>query len=269
MKFSFSASLLLANILPFIWLIVAFKYLPWPSNINRDRENHSKNKNIENQMEQSDKLLNKNFSLSDHAMDSTNIDDGHLSSSSSQIDLSQAASQMSTKERLNATWKLWKYMVPLFLVYFAEYATQSGTWAAIGFPITSQVARNKFYEYANFTYQIGVFFSRSSGIYFKSNLKIIWILPLIQVGLMFFFIFDAYYMFWYDWSLLLPSFIVGLVGGAVYVGAFSLISEEVDPKLKEFSLSAASIADSVGILFSNICGVWIQKGLYQYHNISD
>ena len=63
-------------------------------------------------------------------------------------------------------------------IYFAEYATQSGTWAAIGFPITSKTARNTFYEYANFTYQIGVFFSRSSGLYIKSNLKMIWILPL-------------------------------------------------------------------------------------------
>lgn len=27
---------------------------------------------------------------------------------------------------------LWPYMVPLLLVYFAEYAMQSGTWTAIG-----------------------------------------------------------------------------------------------------------------------------------------
>ena len=76
-------------------------------------------------------------------------------------------------------------------------------------------------------------------------------------------------MFWYDWTLLLPSFIVGLIGGAVYVGAFALIAEDVEEDKREFSLSAASIADSIGILFSNICGVWIQKGLYEYHGISD
>ena len=91
----------------------------------------------------------------------------------------------------------------------------------------------------------------------------------MQIALMFFFILDAYYMFWYDWTLLLPSFIVGLIGGAVYVGAFALIAEDVEEDKREFSLSAASIADSIGILFSNICGVWIQKGLYEYHGISD
>lgn len=40
---------------------------------------------------------------------------------------------------------------------------------------------------------------------------------------------------------------VGLLGGAVYVGAFSLIGAEVEPSLREFALGAASVADSVGI----------------------
>lgn len=31
-----------------------------------------------------------------------------------------------------AAGALWPYMVPLLLVYFAEYAMQSGTWTAIG-----------------------------------------------------------------------------------------------------------------------------------------
>ena len=35
-------------------------------------------------------------------------------------------------ERLRATGRLWPYMLPLFIVYFAEYAMQSGTWTAIG-----------------------------------------------------------------------------------------------------------------------------------------
>ena len=33
---------------------------------------------------------------------------------------------------LSAAVALWPYMVPLLLVYFAEYAMQSGTWTAIG-----------------------------------------------------------------------------------------------------------------------------------------
>ena len=76
-------------------------------------------------------------------------------------------------------------------------------------------------------------------------------------------------MFWYDWSLIAPAFCVGLVGGAVYVGAFALIAEEVAPELKEFSMSVAIIADSIGILAANYCGVWIEKSLYAFHHIKD
>lgn len=42
------------------------------------------------------------------------------------------AANMSFMQRLRAVRSLWPYMVPLFVVYFAEYAMQSGTWTAIG-----------------------------------------------------------------------------------------------------------------------------------------
>lgn len=50
----------------------------------------------------------------------------------------------------------------------------------------------------------------------------------------------------------------GLLGGAVYVNAFTLLAKEVEPSLREFSLSAASLADSVGIALADICGIMVQ-----------
>lgn len=35
-------------------------------------------------------------------------------------------------------------------------------WTAIGFPVTDPEARTRFYDYSNWCYQVGVFFSRSS-----------------------------------------------------------------------------------------------------------
>lgn len=184
-------------------------------------------------------------------------------------DLSAAAGNMTRNERVKATLALWPFMVPLFLVYFAEYAMQSGVWAAIGFPVDSDNARDLFYEYSNWMYQSGVLVSRSSGVFYKANLRALWIMPLLQVGLLVFFLANAYLMFWYSWSLLVPCFCVGLLGGAVYVNGFALISEKVEPEMKEFSLSSASIADSVGIACANVAGIFIQRALYNYHDISD
>lgn len=55
----------------------------------------------------------------------------------------------------------------------------------------------------------------------------------------------------------------GLLGGAVYVNAFTLISRQVDPLRREFSLAAASLGDSLGIAFADIAGILIQGCLYK------
>ena len=59
--------------------------------------------------------------------------------------------------------------------------------------------------------------------------------------------------------LFLPS-LPGLLGGAVYVNAFTLLSKDVPPALREFSLAAASLADSVGIALADIAGILVQVG---------
>lgn len=57
---------------------------------------------------------------------------GNMPNSSSRCMPPVIPVSMSWRERLRATAGLWRYMVPLFVVYFAEYAMQSGTWTAIG-----------------------------------------------------------------------------------------------------------------------------------------
>ena len=91
----------------------------------------------------------------------------------------------------------------------------------------------------------------------------------MQLGLLIFFVLDAYFMFWYDWTLLIMCFVVGLFGGAVYVGGYSLLAETVPPHLKEFSLSAAGVSVDIGVACADVAGIVIQSRLYSYHHISD
>ena len=44
----------------------------------------------------------------------------------------------------------------------------------------------------------------------------------------------------------------------MYVNAFTLLSREVEPEFREFSLSAASLGDSLGIATADIFGILIQ-----------
>ena len=176
---------------------------------------------------------------------------------------------MALIDRFYAVLSLWPYTIPLFLVYFAEYAMQAGVWSAIGFPLNDKAARDHFYVYSNWTYQLGVLLSRSSGTLWRADMAMLWALPAAQVCLLLFFIWTAIYQIWYNWWLLVCCGVVGLIGGAVYVQAFALLSENAKPQLREFSLAAAGVADSLGIALSTSIGIYIQKFIYNHHNISE
>eukprot|EP00605_Chrysophyceae_sp_TOSAG23-4_P001452 GSChrysophyteH1.ASY1.ANO1.1587.1 assembled CDS len=174
-----------------------------------------------------------------------------------------------SKDRVRAVAHLWPYMVPLFTVYAAEYTLQAGVWSAMGFPVEDVDARRKFYEYSNFVYQAGVLCSRSSGTLWTPTRLILWIMPFLQCVFLAFSIYNAYHMVWYDWSILTLCFGVGLLGGAVYVGGFSLVAIESPPSMKEFNLSAASVGDSFGIAVANLASIAVQRAIYKNYDIHD
>ena len=175
---------------------------------------------------------------------------------------------MSTYQRLELTLSLYPYMIPLFVVYAAEYTMQAGTWTAIGFPITDQQARNNFYFAANWTYYAGVFLSKSSGTLFTAPLWLLWLMPALQcVNVLFFWTVAANQVF-YNWGLLLGCFYSGLLGGAVYVHGFTRICKDLPKEHTEFALSTTSVAECFGILAADICGLFLQSCLYEIHGLS-
>jgi battenin len=174
-------------------------------------------------------------------------------------------------QRLTLVLSLWPYMVPLFVVYIAEYALQAGTWTAIGFPLQDQEARDSFYEFSNWMYQAGVFVSRSSGTLFTAPMWVLWLMPALQsVNVIFFSTVashpDASWI--YDPNVLYPlCFYVGLLGGAVYISGYKRICADLPVAHREFSLSATSVAEGAGILVADILGLFIQSCLYQVNGL--
>lgn len=80
-----------------------------------------------------------------------------------------------------------KYMIPLFLVYYAEYMINQGIHATLKFPNAPKtIPMRSQYAYFQFLYQVGVFVSRSSVTIFP--IKQIWIPAVIQCGLFLFFV---------------------------------------------------------------------------------
>lgn len=179
----------------------------------------------------------------------------------------KAPHQMTIRDKLRFTATLAPYMVPLTVVYFAEYTMQTGVWSTIGFPVTSEVARSEFYSYAGLAYQSGVFLSRSSGVLFQANRAVLYLMPMLQTCLLVFFTIVSITHFWYNWSLLVFCFAAGLLGGGVYVNAFTLLSKEVPASHVEFALSAASVSDTVGIMLADFVGLMLQGCLYSINRL--
>jgi len=186
------------------------------------------------------------------------------------------ADSLSVKERFTFICSLWPYMTPLLVVYVSEYALQSGVWTAFALPSTAAEAavrvkekskRDFAYKAFNLTYQIGVFVSRSSGLIFQPNVATLWAMPTLQCGFWILFYAIAVDHFWYGWTLLAPAFVVGLLGGAVYVNAFTLIDKNLLPEYRELALSATAFACDAGILIGNVAGLLCQFCLFSAMDI--
>lgn len=154
------------------------------------------------------------------------------------------------------------YMLPLFLVYVAEYTINQGVTPTLLFPLPSTPfsAYRSFYPFYALLYQLGVFVARSSTpfirlhyLYPPTFLQILNLLLLLSHSL-YFWIPSVYLVF-------LVIFWEGLLGGAVYVNTFAEIMENVPEGEREFSLGATSVSDSAGICVAGFIGMGLEPWL--------
>jgi battenin len=153
-------------------------------------------------------------------------------------------------------------MLPLLLVYVAEYTINQGVSPTLLFPLhESPFAHFRaFYPAYNAIYQVGVFISRSSTPFFRIHdlylptfLQIL-NLVLLTLHAVFNFIPSVYIIF-------VVIFWEGLLGGLVYVNTFAEIGDRVPKEEREFSLGATTVSDAAGICIagfvSMVFEVWL------------
>jgi battenin len=154
------------------------------------------------------------------------------------------------------------YMLPLLLVYVAEYTINQGVAPTLLFPLSSSpfAELRDFYPFYGFLYQLGVFISRSSTpfyrihhLYLPSWLQVL-NLVVLTLHALFYFIPSVYIVF-------IIIFWEGLLGGAVYVNTFAEIMEHVPLEEREFSLGATSVSDSGGICLAGVISIFLEVGL--------
>ena len=153
-------------------------------------------------------------------------------------------------------------MLPLLLVYIAEYTINQGVAPTLLFPLNESPFKHyrAFYPTYNAIYQSGVFVSRSSTpflrihtLYLPSFLQCLNLAILILQAL-----FDFIPTVWIVFAIV---FWEGLLGGAVYVNTFAEISERVAKDEREFSLGAVTVSDSGGVCVAGFVGMVLEVTL--------
>lgn len=193
--------------------------------------------------------------------------EGLLSSSESLASLPTGSSKPSAwqhfKVNLSRSRSLFfPFMLPLLLVYIAEYTINQGVAPTLLFPLDKSPFKHyrAFYPTYNLLYQSGVFISRSSTPFFRIHrLYPPSFLQCANLALLFM---HAMYPF-------LPSYYVvclvifweGLLGGLVYVNTFAEISDTIPKEDREFSLSATTVSDSAGICIAGFISMGVEVWL--------
>ena len=156
-------------------------------------------------------------------------------------------------------------MLPLLLVYVAEYTINQGVAPTLLFPIKQTPFKHfrAFYPTYNAIYQTGVFLSRSStpfirfhNLYLPSILQVL-NLVLLTLHAVFNFIPNVYIVF-------VVIFWEGLLGGLVYVNTFAEILDTIPREDREFSLGATSVSDSGGVCVAGFIGMALEIVLCRY-----
>ncbi|XP_048253040.1 battenin-like isoform X1 [Haliotis rufescens] len=148
---------------------------------------------------------------------------------------------------------LLKYMIPLSLVYFAEYFINQGLHELLYFN-NIWLSKSEQYRWYQVDYQIGVFISRSSVNCFE--IRKLWILPILQFGNLAVLLTQIFYRYIPNiWIIIAIVFFEGLLGGGAYVNTFYRIRKEIAPEVREFSLGVATVGDAVGIAVAGAAAI--------------
>ncbi|XP_017010038.2 battenin [Drosophila takahashii] len=163
------------------------------------------------------------------------------------------------KEKFFYIKHLFKYMLPLCLVYFFEYFINQGLFELVYFEDIF-LDKDSQYRWLNVDYQIGVFISRSSVNVFQ--LDKIWLMSIFQFVNVVYFLTEV--IWWYTPSIWIVFAIVlweGLLGGGAYVNTFYRMSKEISPERQQFAMAMVVQSDSYGIALAGFLAIPVHNAI--------
>lgn len=249
-------------LMPFVHLWIYFGFLPAPT---LNRSSSATNSLIDDALENNDDQLR----LLDNQTTDVNINNPNINV----IDLDLETDEMLLESKRGIFETILPrikkyfliYMLPLSIVYFAEYVINQGVAPTMLFPLDETpftTFRDSYVAYGTL-YQVGVFISRSSGSFIR--FKKLYLLGFLQFINLIVCILQSLYMFIPNiWIVFLLILYEGLLGGAAYVNTFMSVSEDIENDEREFALGCVGISDSFGIVAAAGLSLWLEPSLCSF-----
>uniref|UniRef100_A0AC34GUL1 Battenin n=1 Tax=Panagrolaimus sp. ES5 TaxID=591445 RepID=A0AC34GUL1_9BILA len=170
--------------------------------------------------------------------------------------------KLSLIEKFIVIKSLWRYMIPVILVYFAQYFINQGLTPLIYFDCSHGFNLSKASQYRWFQvlYQTGTFISRSSVNIIQISMGALYLMPVLQAFNAIFLTINAIYFFVPHISLIFGIILIeGIIGGLSYVNSLHRMHRNILPDVREFAMSTAGASRTLGIVMSGFIAIPVRN----------
>lgn len=165
--------------------------------------------------------------------------------------------------KMNVSWKLVPFIIPLFMSFFAEYLIMSSVVTTVSFPSSGIMPRDHF-QYYSLSYRMGKFVGRSYLFFFALcfdmsgflHCRHTWVFALINLLHLLLFLFESWYHFLPGiWLVIIFCSTVGLNSGLIVLHSPHAVASVLTPEEKEFGFGLLTVGNAVGAFTAGLVGL--------------
>ena len=180
---------------------------------------------------------------------------------------------LTTVEKLRAIKQICPTVLCVVISWMSEFLVTQGVITTYAFPNSPFPPRDH-YQYYITLFLLGEFIGRSylalislinQDLIPKVTVHKLWLLTIIEVSILVFCLFAAWYRFLPDITyLLIISFLAGLIIGIMYANVLQVFTDSYEFPMREFVLGFVAVATGMGILIAGLLGLMVEPSFRKH-----
>lgn len=180
---------------------------------------------------------------------------------------------LTTAQKLHAIKQILPTILCVVISWMSEFLVTQGVITTYAFSNSPFPPRDH-YQYYITLFLLGEFIGRSYLAFVslvkqeflpKVMIRKLWLLTVIEVSILVFCLFAAWYRFLPNITILLfVSFLAGLIIGIMYANVLQVFTDSYEFPLREFVLGFVAVATGMGILIAGLLGLVVEPFFRQH-----